>query len=586
MEPLIQKRISEWLSPEYDESARNEIQALIDKKDEKELTDRFYTELEFGTAGLRGTLGAGSNRMNIYVVRKATQGLANYIIKKGYSGRGVLIGRDSRIMSDEFARETVSVMIANNIKVYYFKDIHPTPTVSFGTRFLNAAAGVMITASHNPKEYNGYKVMWDDGAQITPPFDEEIIAEVRGIISLGQVKHIPFSEAEKSSLFQIVDTIADAAYLEKVKSLSLHPEIIPGCGVKICYSPLYGTGYRLVPESLRNFGFKNIQIVEEQARPDGNFPTAPYPNPEEPAAMELGMKTAKASGADVFIATDPDADRLGVMLKKENNDYVLLNGNQIAILLGYYIMSQLKETNKMPPKPKLIKTIVTTDTLSSIARAFGVEVDEVLTGFKWIGAKLKEYEKSGYNYVFGGEESHGYSAGTFVRDKDAVISASLFAELTAYYCTKGTSAYRVLEDIYAKYGFYRESQKSVTMKGQDGAAQIKALMQKLRNEAPKKIGAYDVLEMTDLKYGKVCDIVNNRVLPKCEYPSSDVIILKLSDNAKIISRPSGTEPKIKFYFTTYGMLSGTGDKVDDLIKRVDAAHQELKDSFMKSLNLE
>ncbi|MGA2141015.1 MAG: phospho-sugar mutase [Brevinematales bacterium] len=578
MDELILKRIDEWQGEEYDEATRREISGLVIKKDERELTDRFYAELEFGTAGLRGTLGAGSNRMNIYVVRKATQGLANYILKQGpgISGRGVLVGRDSRIMSDAFAMETASVLIANGIRVYYYEDIHPTPTVSFGVRRLNAISGVMITASHNPKEYNGYKVVWEDGAQITPPHDSEIIKEVRAISSLKQVKHIDASEIRKNPLFSIADGLVDGDYLSKVKSLSIHPEIIQSSGVKICYSPLYGTGYRLVPESLKNFGFKNIEIVKEQAVPDGNFPTAPYPNPEEPEAMAVGMKYAKESGADVFIATDPDADRLGVMLKKEKGDYVLLNGNQIATLLGFYIMSELYETGKMPSNPRIIKTIVTTDTLPAIAKTYGIETDEVLTGFKWIGAKLKEYEKSGYNYVFGGEESHGYSAGTFVRDKDAVISGSMFAELVAFYLSKGLSAYRVLENIYERFGFFSESQQSVTLKGRDGAMQIKALMEKLRKTPPEKISRYKVLEVIDLESYK-----NG----KWQLPKSDVVILKLSDNAKVIARPSGTEPKIKFYFTTFGKLTGGSKDINGLMETVKAAHEELKAGFLTDMGL-
>ena len=576
MEEFITKRIEEWQGPDYDEKTRGEILELIKQNNEKELIDRFYTELEFGTAGLRGTLGAGSNRMNIYVVRKATQGLANYILKKGAGSRGVLIGRDSRIMSDSFALETASVLLANGIKVFYFEEIHPTPTVSFGVRHLMAIAGVMITASHNPKEYNGYKVIWEDGAQITPPYDSEIINEVREITSLEQVRHIPDEDIRKSPIFIKADELVDDDYLAEIKSLSIHPDIISSSKVKITYSPLYGTGFRLVPLSLKKFGFNNIGIVEEQAMPDGNFPTAPHPNPEEKEAMEVGMKHAIENESDVFIATDPDADRLGVMLKKEGLNYVLLNGNQIAILLGFYIISQLKETGKMPVNPRIIKTIVTTDTLSAIAAAYGIETEEVLTGFKWIGAKLKEYEKSGFNYIFGGEESHGYSAGTFVRDKDAVIAASLFAELVAFYYNKGFSAYRVLEDIYARFGFYRESQESVTFKGQEGALKISALMERLRSDAPKKIGSYEVAELIDLQNGKN---------PDWQLPSSNVIILKLSDNAKVISRPSGTEPKIKFYFTTFGKLADGRESVSELMERVSRAHEELKSNFLTEMGV-
>lgn len=585
MDQTIDKKIAEWLSADYDEATRNEIQALVDKKNEKELTDRFYTELEFGTAGLRGTLGAGSNRMNIYNVRKATQGLANYIIKKGGQDRGVLIGRDSRIMSDVFAEQTASVLVANGIKVFYFNDIHPTPAVSFGLQLLNCISGVMITASHNPKEYNGYKVLWEDGAQITPPYDEEIIAEVRDITSLKQVKVMPYSEAKLKPLFNIADDHVDRVYLDNVKTLSIHPEVIEKSEVRICYSPLYGTGYKLVPASLRNFGFKDILIVEEQAVPDGNFPTAPFPNPEEKETMELGMRFAKQHKADVFFATDPDADRFGAMLKKDDGDFILLNGNQIATLFAYYISSELRNTGKLPRDPRMITTIVTTNLLVDIAGSFGVKSDLVLTGFKWIGQKMTEYEKKGGDFIFGCEESHGYLAGTFVRDKDAIIGASLFAELVAYYKSVGTSAYKVLLEIYKKYGYYKESQKSVTMKGQDGAAQIKALMEKLRKEPPKKTGGYDVLQKIDLKNGEVFDVRNGQPAGKWELPSSNVIILKLSDNAKIVGRPSGTEPKIKFYFTTYGKAAGM-ETLEACMTRVDREHSELKASFLKEMGLE
>jgi phosphoglucomutase len=585
MDRNIQDKIGEWLSADYDQATRDEIQSLVDKKNEKELVDRFYMELEFGTAGLRGTLGAGSNRMNIYVVRKATQGLANYIIRNNGQSRGVLIGRDSRIMSDVFAQETAAVMIANGIKVYFYSDIHPVPTVSFGLQHLKCIAGVMITASHNPKEYNGYKVLWEDGAQITPPHDGEIIAEVRKIQSLKQVKVIPFTDAEKSPLFSIADDKVDGAYLGKVKSLSIHPEAIAGSGVKICYSPLFGTGYKIVPASLKNFGFMDIVIVEEQAVPNGNFPTAPYPNPEEKDTMEVGMKVAKHHKADVFFATDPDADRFGAMLKKEDGEFVLLNGNQIATLFAYYISSELRNTGKLPKDPRMVTTIVTTGLLLDIAKSFGVKPDLVLTGFKWIGLKMNEYDQKGGDFIFGCEESHGYLAGTFVRDKDAIIGASLFAELVAYYKSVGTSAYQVLQEIYRKYGYYKESQKSVTMKGQDGAAEIKALMEKLRREPPKKIGGYQVIQKVDLKTGEAVDIQTGKPGEKWDLPSSNVIIFQLSDKAKIVGRPSGTEPKIKFYFTTYGKAEGM-ETLESLEARVDKEHVDLKAAFLKELGLE
>lgn len=586
MDTAIQKRVQEWLTPDFDEATRKEIQALVEKNDDKELTDRFYMELEFGTAGLRGTLGAGTNRMNIYVVRKATQGLANYIIKKGGQKKGVLVGRDSRIMSDRFAEETVSVLVANGIKVYFFDDIHPTPTVSFGVRYLKAISGVMITASHNPKEYNGYKVIWEDGAQITPPYDEEIIEEVRNVTTLSQVKWVSYAEAAKSKLFSIVDKKVDPAYLDKVRSLSLNPKVPAASDAKICYTALHGTGYRLIPESLQKYGFKNVLLIEEQMKPDGNFPTAAYPNPEETAAMAMGVQFAKDKDADAVIASDPDADRVGLVLKKGPGEFALLNGNQIAILLTYYICSQLSIQKKMPKKARLVKTIVTTDTLVSIAKAFGVEVAEVLTGFKWIGLKINEFEKTGENYVFGGEESHGYLAGTFVRDKDAVIAASIIAELVAYYKSQGTTAYKVLEEVYIKYGYYRETQKSITMKGLDGAEQIKSLMDKLRKNPPSTIGKYDVQVVEDIESGDILDKKTGKVTGKLTLPASNVIIMRLNDSAKIVARPSGTEPKIKFYFTTYGKTQSDSEKLVSLINRVDTDHEALKAEFSKQMGFQ
>jgi len=585
MDPIVQERINEWLSPEYDELTRREIQTLLDRNDEKELTDRFYTELEFGTAGLRGTLGAGSNRMNIYVVRKATQGLANIIIHKNAQNRGVLVGRDSRIKSDEFAKEAVGVLIANGIKVFYFDDIHPTPTVSFGVRELNAIAGVMITASHNPKEYNGYKVVWEDGGQIVPPVDKEIISEVRKIKSLSQVKHIPFDKAKESNLFKIVDREIDSVYLNKVKSLSIHPEVISKSEIKICYSPLYGTGYKLIPESLKNYGFKNIEIVKEQATPDGNFPGVPYPNPEVPEAMESGIKIAQSINADLFIATDPDADRMGTALRKDDGSFILLNGNQIAAVLGYYILSELRNTKRMPKNPRLIKSIVTTEVLRKITEYYNVALDEVLTGFKWIGAKMNEYEKAGINFVFGCEESHGYLAGTFVRDKDAVIASSLLAEAAAFYKTKGISLYQILENIYKTFGYYKESQQSITMKGKDGLKDMKDIMEKLRNSPPERIENYETIEVIDLYNQKAFDVKNKKTLPARGLPVSDVVILKLSSNAKIVARPSGTEPKIKFYFTTCGDTKNTSETLQDVINIVEKEHRRLKDAFLEKLNL-
>jgi len=568
MNQEIHKRIQEWLGPEYDEATRQEIQSLLDAGNEKELEDRFYTELEFGTGGLRGIIGAGTNRMNRYVVQKATQGLANYIYARGNPKQGVVIGRDSRLMSDVFARETAAVMAANGIKVYFYEDIHPTPMVSFAVRELHAQAGVMITASHNPKEYNGYKVMWDDGCQVTPPADRGIIEEVRKITSLSQVKYLPFEEARKQNLIEIIDERMDSRYLDRVRTISIHPEAASSTPVKICYSPLYGTGYRLIPEALKRWGFEDVYVLPEQGKPNGHFPTTPYPNPEEPEAMKEGMRYAAENGYDIFVATDPDADRLGVALRDRGDKMVLLNGNQIATLLAYYVATE----KKLPPQPWMIKTIVTTDLIHEIARDHHIEVADVLTGFKWIGLKIREFETTSRNFIFGCEESHGVLLADFVRDKDAIMGVTLFAELTAYYKSRGTSALNVLYDIYRKYGFYKESQKSLTMTGMDGVAKIKAIMEKLRHHTPTSIGEWKVLEKQDMKTDEVIDVPTNTKKGQTGLPTSDVILLKLSDGAKVVARPSGTEPKIKFYFTTRGNF--------DAMPSVEQKHEALRQAFL------
>ncbi len=582
MNEMIKLKIEEWLSPSYDEETKNEIKTLIDKKDEKELEDRFYTNLEFGTGGLRGIIGAGTNRMNIYTVRMATQGLANYIIKKGGKDKGVVIGRDSRLFSDKFAMECANVLVANGIKVYFFNDIHPTPLVSYAVRKKNAIAGIMITASHNPKQYNGYKVFWSDGGQVVPPEDKEIIEEVKKISSIKDVKFIDFDETKKSGIYFEIDNEIDTSYLKDSKNLSLNSQINSTSDIKICYTPLYGTGYKLIPESLKNFGFKNVFIVKEQAIPDGNFPLAPYPNPEIPEAMEVGMKYAKEMKADILLASDPDADRIGVMIKK-NEDYILLNGNQIGCLLLYYILSNLKEKQMIPKNGKVVTTIVSTRLLLKIAESFNIKVDEVLTGFKWIAEKIRTYEQTKENFIFGCEESHGYLAGTFVRDKDAIIASSLFAELTAYYNSKGKSVADILDEIYIKFGYFKESQKSIEVKGKEGLDKIKATMESLRKSPPENISEFRLLQIFDLKNKRAFDNVKKTNIPPMDLPSSDVIVMKFSNDCEIIGRPSGTEPKIKFYFSNFKNLS-VGQKLDDLKTEVEIIHNKLKEEFLKFLN--
>jgi phosphoglucomutase len=582
MNESIQNKIREWTSAPYDQDTIAEIKSLAAANNEAELTDRFYRDLEFGTGGLRGVLGAGSNRMNIYNVRKVTQGLANYILRNNGAPMGVVIGRDSRHQSDRFAEAAAGVFTANGIKVYYYDDIHPTPTVSFAIRRLSAICGIMITASHNPKEYNGYKVFWDDGAQVTPPHDTAIIDEVKNVSDLSMVKVMPFDQVQSSPLFQVIDSEVDPIFYAKTKSLSIHPEVIPAAPVKICYSPLYGTGYKMVPAALKEFGFKDILMVAEQSVPNGDFPTTPKPNPEEISAMQMGIDCAKKNAADVFIATDPDADRIGAVLRKKDGSYLLLNGNQIATLLVYYVTSELKNTGKMPPNPRMVSTIVTTDLIFAIAESNGVKTYSTLTGFKWIGLITRGFAKTGETFIFGCEESHGYNAADFVRDKDAVNASCLFAEMTAYYGSKGLSVAEVLDNIYTEYGYYRESQVSITMKGMDGAEQINGLMRRLRAETPKKVGSYDVLTVTDVQNSTLLDMKTNSNSP-IELPKSNVILLHLSDKAKVVARPSGTEPKIKFYFTTYG--KSAADSLADVKARTESAHEALKKDFLASLGL-
>lgn len=586
MDPVIESRIKEWTtSTEYDEATRNEIRQLVKKGDEKELTDRFYQDLEFGTGGLRGVQGAGSNRMNIYNVRKVTQGLANYLVSLKLQDKGVVIGRDSRINSDRFAENVASVLAANGIKVYYYKDIHPTPTASFGIRYFGTAAGVMVTASHNPKEYNGYKVFWDDGAQVTPPHDDNIIAEVKKITSLSQVKNMSFAETEKSPLFKYIDDEIDPVFLKKTIALSIHPEVIADSGVKICYSPFHGAGYRMIPEALKALGFKDVILVKEQAVPDGAFPTIPFPNPELPEAMKLGIETAKRDGADVFIASDPDADRLGAALRQADGSFLLLNGNQIATLLVYYVCSESKAAGKLPANPFVVSTIVTTPVLLHIAKHFGIDGYETLTGFKWIGLVTKDKIARGGTFLFGCEESHGYNAAEYVRDKDAVNASCLFAEMTAFYKSEGKSVAEVLDDIYMEFGYYRETQSNVYIKGMEGAAKIKSIMETLRSAPPKEVAGARVLTVSDVRADAVTDAATGQVTGKTGLPKSNVLSLALEGGARIVARPSGTEPKIKFYYSVMGKPEA-GETIAALKARTDKKHDALKAEFLKIAGVE
>lgn len=566
MDITIEKRIEEWSRPPFDPETVREIRSLIDKKDEKELVDRFYTSLEFGTGGLRGVIGAGTNRMNIHTVGMATQGLSNYLIKKGKQNEGVVIARDSRRMSADFAREAASILAANGILVYFFDDITPTPLCSFAIRHLRAGSGIVITASHNPPEYNGYKVYWDDGGQIVSPFDREIIGEVKRISSIGEIKKIDFEAARSSGLLHIIGEEVIEAYVSRLEKSALRP---PGkSDITIVYTPLHGTGHTIVPRVLKHFGFERLLMVEAQSIPDPDFPTVKYPNPEERDALSMAIELARRENADIFMATDPDADRMGVGFRLPDGGYEIINGNQIGTMLEYYLLLRLSREGRLPDNGVLVKTIVTTDLQERIAQSFNCATDNVLTGFKYIAMKMKEYEESGARrFIFGGEESYGYLPVDFVRDKDAVSSCYFFAEMADYLRSSGSSLHEFLRSIYLKFGLYLEDLQSLTMKGMDGMERISRIMTAFRKSPPD--------ELAGIRCARVDDVLNlvtiDRSTGKSEtiagLPKSDVMQFFLEDGSKVTMRPSGTEPKIKFYFSVNERVSaGDIDSKRDLLK--------------------
>jgi len=570
MDHAIEMHIQEWLSDQYDEETRNEIQQLVDKQDYKELTDRFYKDLDFGTGGLRGIIGAGTNRINKYTIRKATQGLATYIIKQGpeAAAKGVAIAYDSRYKSPEFSLEAALVLAGNGIKVYLFDKLHPTPLLSFAVRHLKAQAGIVVTASHNPKEYNGYKVYWDDGGQVVPPHDVNIIGEVRGTTSLSQVKTISKEEAIENKLLEYVGDDVDNAYLEKAVSLSINPEVVEQTSkdLKIVFTPIHGAGTYLVPKLLDKLGYKNVFVVKEQQEPDCNFSTVKSPNPEESAAMELAIKEAQRVDADLVMATDPDADRIGIAVKDDEGKYVLLSGNQTGCLLIYYVLSQLKDKGNLPENGVVIKTIVTTELQREIAKHFGIECIDVLTGFKYIAEKIRNFENNGtdgsptHNFLAGGEESYGYLVGTYVRDKDAVITAAILAELTAYAKADNTSLYEILVKIYKEFGLYSEILKSIVYKGKEGMETIAKIMESLRNDPPKTIGKSIITHISDYKNSVTIEPTKKHVIGTIDLPSSNVLAFHLTDGTLLTIRPSGTEPKIKIYLSAVEKMDGNGYK--------------------------
>lgn len=556
--------------PYFDEATKAELRAL--EGDEKEIEDRFYRTLEFGTAGLRGVIGAGTNRMNVYTVRQATQGLANYIISQNGQEKGVAIAHDSRNMADEFTDATALCLAANGIKTYVFKELRPVPMLSFTVRHLGTIAGVVLTASHNPREYNGYKVYWEDGAQVTPPHDTNIMAEVAKVTSFDMVKTMDKEEAIAKGLYNIIDDSVDEAYFNEVRSLSIHPEVIKEMAkdIKIVYTPLHGSGLLPVTRVLKDLGFENVYVEPQQAVADGNFPTCPYPNPENEAAFELALKLAKEKDADIVLATDPDADRLGVYCKDtKSGEYVSFTGNMSGMLIAEYILSEKTKNGTMPANPALIESVVTTDMAKAIAAAYNVELMEVLTGFKYIGEKIREFDETGsHNYVFGLEESYGCLPGTYARDKDAPAAVVMLCEVAAYYKKKNMTLWDAMIEMYEKYGYYKEGITTMTLKGIDGAAQIQSIMDNARANVPTTIGEYDVLTVLDYKKDTKKDMKTGEVTTT-GLPSSNVLYYQLSNDAWCCVRPSGTEPKIKFYFGVKGTsLTDSEEKLKTLSEEV------------------
>ena len=540
--------------PYFDAKTKEELLSI--KEDEKEIKERFYTELEFGTAGLRGIIGAGTNRMNMYTVRKATQGLANYIIKAGFANKGVAIAYDSRRMSPEFADEAALCLCANGIKAYVFESLRPTPELSFAVRKLNCIAGINITASHNPPEYNGYKVYWEDGAQITPPHDNGIMDEVKAVTDYNTVKTMDKNDAKEAGLYEVIGAEIEDAYIAELKKQVIHEDCIKQVAdqIKIVYTPLHGTGNIPARRVLKEIGFDNVYVVPEQELPDGEFPTVSYPNPEAEEAFTLALKLAKEKDADLVLATDPDADRLGVYVKDtKSGEYIPMTGNMSGCLLADYEISQRKEkVGSLPADGALIKTIVTSNMADAIAKYYGINLIEVLTGFKFIGQQILGFENNNNGtYLFGFEESYGCLIGTHARDKDAIVATMALCEAAAYYKTKGMTLWDALVELYDRYGYYKDDVQAVTMKGIEGLEKIQQIMNTLRTNPPTQVGEYKVLSARDYKLDTIKDLTTGEVKPT-GLPSSNVLYYDLSDNAWLCVRPSGTEPKVKFYYGIVG----------------------------------
>ena len=567
------EKYNEWCNSEiFDEKTKKELNSI--KDNDNEIKDRFYKNLEFGTAGLRGIIGAGTNRMNKYTVTQATQGLANYILKNNKENKGVAIAYDSRNMSEEFSKWAALCLNANGIKTYRFESLRPTPELSFAVRYLNCIAGIVITASHNPSEYNGYKVYWEDGAQIVAPVDKGIMDEVKAVSDFSKIKDMDIEKAKQEKLYNEIGKDVDDAYIAELKKLVLNKDIIEKVqkDIKIVYTPLHGTGNLLVQRILKEIGFENVYVVPEQEKPDGNFPTVTYPNPEDKNAFELALKLASDIKADIVLATDPDADRLGIYaLDTKTGEYMPFTGNMSGLLIAEYELSQKKERNMIPENGALIKTIVSSNLADAIAKEYNVKLIEVLTGFKYIGEQIKIFEQTKSNeYLFGFEESYGCLIGTHARDKDAIVAVMALCEAAAYYKNKNLTLWDQMINIYEKYGYYKEGQIALTMKGIDGANKIKEIMENMRKNPLKKLGQYNVVEYRDYSISKLENYKNNTT-EIINLPKSNVLYYELEDDAWCCVRPSGTEPKIKFYIGVKG-------------KSIEDSENKLKElsEFMKS----
>ena len=574
MDENVKKNYEYWCtSPIFDDATKAELKSLEGNEDE--IFDRFYRELEFGTGGLRGVIGAGTNRMNFYTVGKATQGLANFINKQGAAAKGVAIAFDSRRMSPEFADTAACVLAANGIKAYIFDSLRPTPELSFALRTLGCTAGIVVTASHNPPEYNGYKVYWEDGAQITAPKDAQIIGEVNAIKDYAEIKKMTTEAAKAAGLYEVIGKEIDDKYMEALKKLVLHPEAIKqmASSLKIVYTPLHGTGNVPVRRVLKELGFEQVTVVPEQELPDGNFPTVSYPNPEDKKAFALALDLAKKVDADLVLATDPDADRLGVYAKDtKTGEYKVFTGNMSGMLICEYEMSQKKALGILPANGALVTTIVSSNMAQAVAKEYGMKFIECLTGFKYIGEQIKFFEQTGSNeYVFGFEESYGCLVGTHARDKDAVVAVMALCEAAAYYKTQGITLWDQMLNIYNKYGYYKEDLFTMTFKGADGAKKMQDMMDAYRKNTPKQVGAYKVLRLRDYKNDVITDLATGETTPT-GLPKSNVLYFELENDAWFCVRPSGTEPKIKFYAGIKGTsLEDSAKKLDELMEAIKNA---------------